>query len=292
MRTRLLPLLLSCGAAVLSAQEAVLQGPVSGLVFDQATRALRPVNGVPGAAYLGAQQRSGDTGFVAPDSTAALVLEGDSLMLYRGARTARLDWEGSLTAAAFSPNAVAAAGSRVRLYLHDEAIDLASPDGPVRALAIDSAERGAVALTDSGVWYLQAGEARLVAALDAAGLAIQGSSLYVADRTRNEVLVIRNFADAPETARLAGDFDQPVGVALSKDGRLVVADRTSVCTLNATTGERLERIELDFTPARVEALGGNMFRLDGRTQDIDPVQIATLEQGLRVYFVPGKAAEE
>jgi hypothetical protein len=275
-----------------SAQETLLQGPVSGLVFDQATRALRPVNGVPGAAYLGAQQHSGDAGFVAPNSAAALVLESDSLTLYRDARATRLDWQGSLDAAAFSANAVAAAGSRVRLYRNDELIELASPDGPVRALAIDSSERAAVAVTGSGVWYLQAGEARLVAALDATGLALQGSNLYVADRTRNEVLVIHNFAEAPETARLAGDFDQPVGIALSRDGRLVLADRTSVCTLNASTGERLERVELDFTPARVESLGGDLFRLDGRTQDIDPVQIATLEQGLRVYFVPGKAAEE
>lgn len=292
MKIKLLPLLLSCGAAALSAQEALLQGPVSGLVFDQAVRALRPVTGVPGAAYLGAQQHSGDAGFVAPNSAAAVVLEGDSLLLYRGAGTTRLDWQGSLDAAAFSANAVAAAGPRVRLYLNDEAIDLASPDGPVRALAIDSTERGAVALTETGVWHLQAGEARLVAALDAAGLAIKGSSLYVADRTRNEVLVIHNFAEAPETARLAGDFDQPVGVAFAQDGRLVVADRTSVSTLNAVTGERLERVELDFTPARVEAMGADLFRLDGRTQDTDPVQIATLEQGLRVYFVPGKAAEE
>jgi len=292
MKSTLLPLLLSCGATVLIAQEALLKGPVTGLVFDQAVRALRPVNGVPGAAYLGAQQYSGDAGFVAPNSAAALVQEGDSLVLYRGARATRLDWQGSLDAAAFSANAVAAAGSRVRLYLNDEVIDLASPDGPVYALVIDSAERGAVALTGSGVWYLQAGEARLVAALDAAGLAIKGASLYVADRTHNEVVVIHNFAEAPETARLAGDFDQPVGVAFARDGRLVVADRTSVSTLNATTGERLDRVELDFTPARVEALGGDMFRLDGRTQEIDPVQIATLEQGLSVYFVPGKAAEE
>lgn len=292
MRTRLLPLLLTCGAAVLSAEDTLLQGPVSGLVFDQATRALRPVNGVPGAAYLGSQQHAGDAGFVAPNGAAALVLEGDALTLYRDGRASRLDWQGTIDAAAFSANAVAAAGSRVRLYRGGEVIELASPDGPVRALAIDSSERGAVAVTGSGVWYLQAGEARLVAALEAAGLALEGSSLYVADRTRNEILVIRNFAEAPETARLAGGFDQPVGVAISKDGRLVVADHTSVSTLNATTGERLERLELDFTPARVESLGGDLFRLDGRTQDIDPVQIATLEQGLRVYFVPGKAAEE
>jgi hypothetical protein len=283
-------------AATAAAQPLALEGPSSGLVFDHAARALRPILGIPGASYLGAARATASAGFVAPGSRLALLLDGDTLTLHTAHGHERLPWSGALDAAAFSENAVAAAGAQLRLYYQEDgawhALSLPSPAEKVRALAIDSSERGVVALTASAVWHLHGDTARQVAPIAASALALTGANLYVTDTARNEVLAIRNFATAPEIARLAGDFDAPVGIAAASRGRLVVVDRTSIATLNALTGERLERLELDFSPAGLEVLANDLFRLDGRSHDFEPVQLATLHPSLRVYFVPGKSGEE
>ena len=41
------------GGLSLWAQEARLSGPISGLVFDRPSHSIRPIMGLPGAAYLG-----------------------------------------------------------------------------------------------------------------------------------------------------------------------------------------------------------------------------------------------
>src|SRR5512134_3362781 len=75
-------LLLALGAAF--GQDGGLTGPVSGMVFDADSRSLRPVVGVPGAAYLGQPAVSGlDWASVAPNGRAALVLSNAQLRLLR-----------------------------------------------------------------------------------------------------------------------------------------------------------------------------------------------------------------
>ena len=69
-----------------------LTGPVSGLVFDSGTQALRPILGVPGAAHLGAAAASGlDWAEVAPNGRSALGLSGGRLYLLRVAASG-MEW--------------------------------------------------------------------------------------------------------------------------------------------------------------------------------------------------------
>ena len=52
-RTALVSFAVLIGGLTLSAQEATLSGPISGYVFDSASRSVRAIMGLPGAAYLG-----------------------------------------------------------------------------------------------------------------------------------------------------------------------------------------------------------------------------------------------
>ncbi|HEV2447792.1 MAG TPA: hypothetical protein VGS58_17800, partial [Candidatus Sulfopaludibacter sp.] len=76
--TRKLPLLLCAACTVSFAQsQATLAGPVAGFVFDQSARAIRPMIGVAGAAYLGpAVVADLDAAAIAPDGNSALVVRG------------------------------------------------------------------------------------------------------------------------------------------------------------------------------------------------------------------------
>ena len=79
---RLLPLLCCLAMAGVSQDRSDLRGPVSRVVFDQNARALRPMLGVPGAAYLAAPLVSGiDAASVSPDGSAALAVQEGRLVL-------------------------------------------------------------------------------------------------------------------------------------------------------------------------------------------------------------------
>ena len=86
-------LLIALGALAISGwaqPSAGLAGPVTGFIFDAQLGAVRPMLGLPGAAYLGPAAATGlDAASVAPDGSAALAVErGGKLVLYSGLRSA------------------------------------------------------------------------------------------------------------------------------------------------------------------------------------------------------------
>lgn len=288
-------LVLACATSF--AQDVAIRGPVSGMVYDQATHSLRAVMGVPGAAYLGRASAEADAGSVSPDGARALLLRAGQLVLIDAAAGERSlgAWSGTLDKVAWGAGSVAAAsGVRVqsfRLSPDDVQSDIFQADGTVEALAIG--DDAIVVGTASGVYALKAGESKLLAAVEAADLEIAGSSLLVADKQRGEIDRIANYADAPELSRVVGELAGLVGIALSGDGKvLLAAAGTKLTSFDAASGALLAQVDLEFTPSGVEAMGKSLFRLDGRAQATDPVQVASLADGLKVFFVPAGNAEE
>jgi DNA-binding beta-propeller fold protein YncE len=291
-------------AGTLGAQETQFGGLVSGFVFDEQARAVREITGIPGAAYLGRKLVGGQEGSVSPDGKLVVVHEGDTLSLVRpgDGGTMRLAVvAGAVTDVAWGADAVAvAAAGRVQLWTglggQPEEVPVAQVPGDVLALAVDAGRRAVVVGVEGHVYYATSERSRLLQeAGQPEGLAIVANNLYVADRARREVLVLRNFATAPEAALVgnqAQGLAEPVAVA-ADGGTLWVADAAGKLFAFDLASSRLARvIDTDFQPARLEALGRNLYRMDARKTAQSPVQILQLGPEPAVYFVPAEASLE
>ncbi len=238
----LVPLAL-CLLPAAAGQTGAIRGPVSGVVYDGAARAIRPVIGIPGAAYLGPAAASGiDFARIAPDGRRAVVLAGGTLYFVRGLRNGELRWRileqrASADRAAWSPDSRTVAvwsadQGRLRVWtgLTDEVAaadhretrgsrfraarragpaprleDLGAVDGSITALAVDGG--GQVVYAVPGGLYLARGDspASLIAPADEpVALVVVESALFVADRARDEILEIRSYDTSPDITLFAG----------------------------------------------------------------------------------------
>ena len=290
-------LTLTLAAAPVWAQEApLLSGPTSGFAFDEQSRTLRVINGVPGAAYLGPAIASDvDFATVSPDGTLAVTLREGKLALLRlqTGESAALGSSEPVDSAAWSgdSSAVALAGSSFSLYRNlksaPESAAVARLSAKAQSIATDGA--GIFVATEDGVYLLNASEARLIASLeDASALVLSGDTLYAASRGRKQVDTIRHWAESAEIATLASGIEDPSALALSRDGAVVfVASRAakSLFALKTATGEPLETLQLDFEPTRADRLNAGLFRLNARASAQDPIQILDSKQRA-VFFIP------
>jgi hypothetical protein len=72
----------SLAAGCVALAQSALNGPLTGVVYVPASRTLRPIQGFPGAAYLGTPlARDVDWASIAPDGSAAIVQVGGHLYL-------------------------------------------------------------------------------------------------------------------------------------------------------------------------------------------------------------------
>lgn len=304
-------ILLFC--AVSAPAETAITGPVAGFVFDQQARALRPMLGVPGAAYLGGVSLADlDSAAIAPGGGRALaVREGAVFLVTRlgagseavpiegaipGARLMSFSADGS-TAAIYSPESRRAQVLRnlAKTPAAGEAIDLAALPGEVTALAAAGEDVliGIAAEQGGGIYLCAAGAApRLLAEAAApSALILHGRDAWFTDRARSQVWQVRNFAEEA-TPLLFADVDAPVGLQLAGK-RLYVAGAGSrtldVFDLDARAAA--ERIELEFTPATLAACGEKPLWLMNAAGGEEPLYV--LEGGDRpaVYFVPAGREE-
>src|SRR5260370_40702316 len=71
------------------AQSVTMQGPVSGFIFHNPTQTIRPIMGIPGAAYVGAAVFTGvDFAVVAPNGKPAIFRQDGLLSPLLGLATA------------------------------------------------------------------------------------------------------------------------------------------------------------------------------------------------------------
>ena len=294
---------LALAAVLLPAQESTrLTGPTSGLIFDAPTRAIRVVMGVPGAAYLGAAVASDlDNGSVAPNGRLAVAVAAGAASLFNVADSSLTSLgagcDGVVGWSADSAAVALGCADGVRLYrLSSSGIDrleLATFAAKVSALAVDGS--AVLAAAADGIYRIEPGSARLLAAVpNAAGFALSGKTLYAVDRAAKSVIAVDNLATSAAMRLVAGagqGLEDPIAVGVSADGaRLYVADggeSKALRVFDAATAEMLSRVELDFAPGRVDALGNGLYLLKARQEAADTVQVLDARQ-LAVYFVPAQ----
>ena len=313
MRTTLIVTFLLAVSAVWAGDS--MRGPVSGMIIDQQTRAIRPIVGIPGSAYAGESAvREADFALAAPDGRTALMAKDATLYVLRRLDSGQPVWRsladnaGPIGRAAWSEDSSALAlylpaESRLQLWsgMQDSPIagaefDLSTIDGQLSALAVASDGKTAFAAIESGdsgtLYVLKAGESpRMVLPLSRAGaLLLHEKSLYAVDRERNEVIRIENWDSSPSittVATSAHGVANPVGIALTADGqRLLVAsgDTRQVVAVDAKRSTVEATVDLDFIPTRLEATGSVFLLAPGTAGEL-PAQILE-PASMKVFFVP------
>ncbi|MGD0361022.1 MAG: hypothetical protein ABSC93_09145 [Bryobacteraceae bacterium] len=303
-------------AAGWAQSSAGVNGPVTGFIFDMQAGAIRPMLGIPGAAYLGNATVAGlAAAAVSPDGSAALAVQNGKLFVYNGLRTTALAvsavggaiakpsyfaWADNNIAAIYAPasaqgqilsglTAAPAAGAP---------IDLAGLPGPVTALAFDG-QRLILAVTssESGGIYLAsvaAGTERIAVAANPSALTVAGSSLYFADSQAQQIFQVQNYARTPSVVPFANDsgIASPSGLQISADGRrLYVANAGSrkLAVYDIASRSPEQTVDLSFTPTRLDRFGdSSVFLMNGIGQG--PFYVAR-DGGAgkaAVYFVPAQ----
>ena len=319
-RTALVCLLaLLIGGLTLAAQEARLSGPISGFIFDRASRSVRPIVGLPGAAYLGDPLVAGlDWASAAPNGAAALAMRDGKWYALRGlgeaAAWAEVDGGPSAPErVAWSPDGsaavVSAPGGGLRFLRSLLESPTAAPTvelpGSVAALALESTGECAVAAVraegQSGVYLACPGApARLLATMSepaAVALARGDRDLFAADRAGG-ILEIQDYREAARVmpfAEMPGAGWDPVGLAVSADQRLLwVAHRSEkrVDSFGLETRALAGQIGVPGEPTLLEPLAvRSVFLLRSAGGAGEPLLVLEAGGQPAVYFVPAGRGE-
>lgn len=288
MRARILCLLSVISVSLALAQQSRIAGPVSGYVFDDSARGLRPILGMPGASLLGDPLSFGlevSSAAVAPRQDAAFVTAADgSFHLFRIQSAAPTELivnglSGAPEQVVFSP-----AGTAAALQVNGS-IQIISglPDSPAIAATVDASPYSgpnALAVSDDGAALLLAsgnsvelfgGAADLGKLTDTAGLALVafapgGHDAAIADRAGAGLVLYRGLTGAMVSQPVAPS-DQTIqsasALAFSTDGqRLLLANSPgqSVTTFDLSAGAR-STVSCDCSPSAL-ARTGDLFRLN------------------------------
>src|SRR5580658_1247228 len=314
-------LLIALGALSISGwaqPSAGVAGPVTGFIFDTQMGAVRPMLGIPGAAYLGnSVVATGlEAASVAPDGSAALALQQNGkLVLYTGLRSGlptALAVAGAIANPsyfAWAPNAGAAAvyssrtgqGQILTSLAPSPAaaapIDLSSLPGQVTLLAFDGQRLiVGVASGASGGIYLAsafAGIQRIAPAVSPSAIALAGSSLFFSDSQSQQIFQVQNYAGTPAAVLFANDssISSPAGLQVSADGqRLFVANAGSrkLVVYDIPSRAPAQNLDLNFTPTRLDLFGdSSVFLLNASGQGpLYVVRDGGTGKAAAVYFVP------
>ena len=312
-RLALQSLVLVFASAALNAQASGIEGPISGLVYDQFTKEIRPIVGVPGSAYLGTAVASRlDFASVSPDGKLALGIKQGALYLV-GLAGEQPEWRsldpvsGSVDKIVWNADSTAAvvSGQSVTLWRDLKAepnrLNLLSAGGSEwSAFLLEPGAEDALAARDGGVYRLSSSDApRLVVAVPSpSSLALSASSdvVFVVDRVNRQILAVRDWNDSPQVSLVANatlGVDDPVAVAVAEDGRsLLVADASrALILLDPGSNSISSRWDLDFQPTQVEHLSSGLYLLNSRTAEAQPLQVLASGSQPAVFFVPVKNAE-
>ena len=314
MTSRFFPIvILASLAAVVEAQpQGTINGPVAGYVFDKATRALRPVLGLPGASLLGSPinwRYRVDQAFIAPklDSAVGVTSEGAfRLFRLRDGIVTELAVSGLAQASppysvAFSPS-----GSSVALYAANR-VQLVSglPDAPVvggsidvtaagvpSALAVSDDARALLVSSNNSIRFFEsyADMGKLIDTAPGALVAFAAAShdAAVADAGAGVVL-FHDLVGAGASQVIAPPDESGAAssaLAFSADGKalfLANAAAQAVTHLDLSAGSR-NRIACGCSPTTLARMG-DVFRLTELSGD--PLWLLDApESHPRIVFVP------
>jgi len=295
-------------ACSLYGQAGKLAAPSSGFVFDRSAQALRRIQGIPGAALVGAPVEFGfavSAAYVAPLLDCVFVLDGDGQAhLFRLTADAPLeravDSLGAPRRVVFSPS-----GSAAALYSPGSVqVIKGLPDAPAVSATISlhrnlRARRplpDTLAISDDGAYLLYgtggpieligvAGNSRQIMAGALAAFAPGGHDAAVI--SSGKLILFQDIAGAA-TERSFDGIETPSAAAFSPDGqKLFVASATgrAVTTIQVATGDR-SALACDCAPSALTPMG-SVFRLNELGSEPLWLLDTASERGL--VFVPAPA---
>jgi len=310
MRTLILTIAACLVPETLRAQVPEIHGPFSGVVFDHASRSLRPLLGVPGAAYLAQPLLAAvDLASVAPNGTLALIIQENGVELVRNLdltpqHIPLKDLAGLPDQALWAPDSstvvvYSAAGQCLQRLrglteapLAESPVDLSSIGGPVRLLAADRQARRILFSSDRAVYLVvETGPAALLAHIENPALAAftsDGQDLYVAGAS--QWLEIRHRSGGDTVLPFTEDsLFRPAALALSEDDRLLYAAGRSphlVRVYDRATRSLLTEIPLEQEPSALQRLPRpGLYHLGSRKPG-EPLWLFQAGPQAAVYFVP------
>lgn len=294
---------------------AGVAGPVTGFVFVGPAGAIRPMLGIPGAAYLGGPVATGlVAASIAPDGSAALaVQQAGKLVLYTGLRTGapvalavpggiagadHFAWVGDSSGAAVY--SAASGQGQILSGLAKSAvagspIDLSGLPGQVTALAFDGQRLIVGVSGDSGGIYVvgaSSGAQRIASTASPTAVALAGGSLFFADNQSQQIWQVESYATKPAAMLFANDsgINSPAGLQVSADGqRLLVANagNRKLAIYDIASRLAVESLDLAFTPTRLDRFGdASVFLMNGSGQGPLYVVRDGAPGKAAVYFVP------
>jgi DNA-binding beta-propeller fold protein YncE len=296
-------------------QSAGFGGPVTGFVYNGASRIIRPLFGIPGAAYAGLSvMKEVDWASIAPDGTWAFITKSGSGTFVSGLPTltpTAVAVSGLIEGVdhvAWSINgsyALVYASSANQLQRVVFSSDGASTDQPLSlstwgqatTLAIDPTGKNiAFGIPGSGLYFFTVGSspALISSMTQPVALAFDGAGqeLYAADMGQQQVVEFNSSSGLQVFASLAqadGSVLSPVGLAVSGGGQyLLLADsaKQAVLVYGIASQNLANTIPLSFAPTRLDALStAPSFILNGGNPK-EWLLILDAAQNPAVYFVP------
>jgi hypothetical protein len=297
-------------ACSLYGQAARLAAPSAGFVFDPSARALRRIQGIPGASLVGSPM---DFGFavsaanVAPRLDSVFVMaDGDCRAhLFRLTADAPLelavDSMGACLQVFYSPSGTAAA-----LYSPGSVrVIKGLPDAPVVAATVSLRPNPrpqrplpfTLAVSDDGAYLLYgtvggpieligvAGDRRQVMGGAPGAIAAFAPGGHDAAVIHDAKLILFQDIAGAATERSFAGIESPSALGFSPDGqKLFVASATgqSVTTIQVATGDR-SALSCDCTPSRLVAMG-SLFRLNELGSE--PLWLLDTASDRGLVFVP------
>lgn len=304
-------------------QQFGMSGPISGFVFDEPTRSIRPIAGLPGAARLGgALSQDIDWATVSPDGRVALFQKHGEVRLLQ-LNVDSPDTDGvPVSGVIDSPNLSTWSrdSSAVGLYssatnqlqwirltgqevIPDPPLALAGVDGKVIGLCGHHASNSFfAAVAGNGVYRVNGltGTSMLLELPGVSALAVQtnGQTLWVADRAGARVIEIANPAGDPEARELIhddGKLTDISAIAVSADtNSLYLADRATsrLYTFERSRTILPEGIEIDMPATSFTALGRPSLLLLGQRKMVgDPLYVLELGANPGIFFIPAGAGQ-
>lgn len=316
IRTTILLGLAAAGPLAL-AQSVTVQGPVSGFIFHSASHTIRPILGIPGAAYVGAAVFTGvDFAVVAPNGKSAIFRQDGQLSLLRGLDTGSLTQLPLDSPVAGADRAVwAPDSSNVLLYasatrqlqrvnvassqpLVDPAMDLPEQSGALAALAVSPSGLMVIAVSgaSAGLYMVSAdGSLTPVAAMDdprAIAFTLDGQGLYALDAKSMRILEVRNIAEggvAFPFADLSGAGSQFIDLAVSADGKSLYLAGTgsdSVRVFETAGHTQTAEFALDAPPTSLRNLSNSVYLLNDDFTSGAPLLLFQALPRAGTWFVP------
>lgn len=319
MSWKLSPHWIVCGLALTCfGQEIHMAGPAVRFVFDEPSRSVRQVIGMPGAARLAdALVEDVDWASVSPNGRNALLArQGILRLLTLGG--AEQDVEGmAIDGALDSPSlaawtndsssvvlysSTARSVQRVRLtgqpIVAEPPMQLTDVEGTITSLCVGG-DSDLIVFAAAGVGIYRMSSSQDISLLapvtDASALAVDGAgkTAWVADRSKAEVLQIGNLTGAPELMTVVADPEKLADLSAltpSSNGKsLYLADRATrrLYVFDRSSSALSDGLELDVPATAISPMGSpSIFLLGQRGKIGEPLYVLDDSAEPAVFFVP------